>query len=118
MDLVRACRTCVSNDNAQLKHNCIGCRYNKDNTDHFASKNKFYPLDLQHNSICLWSEDSTHKWVIGHFIGLDDEEGPEFKFCGERPFTDPRVNWIDFGKLIQFGYALLKERPKNENTHV
>lgn len=116
MDQTRSCENCVSFKNEELKHNCVGCTFNLPVIDHFVSKFEFYPLELQHNEVCLWSNDGSHKWAIGNFIGLDNEEGPKFKFCGERPFTDPRVNWIKFGKLIQFGYALLKERTKHENN--
>ena len=83
-------------------------------TDNFLPTNKYYPLELKDCNIHLYAEDGTHKWVIGYFIELDHEEGPEFKFCGERPFGK-RVNWNHFKELIKQGYENLTKTEQKEN---
>lgn len=73
-----------------------------------------YPLELDKRlHINLWSDNGEFKWTIAFFIF--DDEGPEVRFVGDRPF-DERINWEHFHELLEQGQGLAN-RKFNEDKY-
>ena len=80
------------------------------NTEHYNPLNhpKRYPLELDNRlHICLWGETGQSTWTTAYFV--NDKEGPELKFVGDRPL-DRRVDWDDLRVVVELGYCIAKER--------
>ena len=72
-----------------------------------------YPLELTEElHICLWDKEGKYKWTIAYWV--EDSEGYDLKFVGDRPF-DKRVKWKPFRQLVKQGQKIAnKQWKKNE----
>ena len=67
-----------------------------------------YPLELTEDlHICLWDEAGKSKVTIAYFV--EDKEGYDLKFVGDRPL-DKRVKWKHFKKLIKQGQKMADKK--------
>lgn len=82
-----------------------------------ADKQKYYHrinnLDIaleetNHKYIMInqWAKDNSHKWGIAVFRYEDDEDYWYLRTYGN---FDTRIDWYDFGCLVNLGYKWIKE---------
>jgi hypothetical protein len=65
-----------------------------------------YPLELTPDlHVCLWFADGSAKYTMW----VDSEEGPEFRFVGDRPL-DSRINWEHLRDVIRQGQSMAEVR--------